>query len=181
MQNPFLNFDFFYKFSSTKKRSDELLKIVHGFTDSVILKRRKELMKTDESETTTDSNEDDVGVKKKKLAFLDILLKSTIDGKPLSNTDIREEVDTFMSAGHDTTANTLIFCLYNLAKYPEIQKKAFEEVRNVMGDDLNKSAALSDLNKMNYLEIIINETLRLYPPVPMFGRKLDENFELSKT
>jgi cytochrome P450 family 4 len=85
------------------------------------LKRREDLMKTNESETTTtDSNKNDVGVKKKKLAFLDILLKSTIDGKPLSNADIREEIDTFLFAGHDTTANTLIFCLLN--KLKEIKK-----------------------------------------------------------
>jgi cytochrome P450 family 4 len=181
MQNPFLYSDFIYKFSSTKRCIDKLLKIVHGFTDSVILKRREELMKTNESETkTTDSDENNVEVKK-KMAFLDILLKSTIDGKPLSNADIREEVDTFMSAGYETTSNALIFCLYNLAKYPEIQDKAFHEVRNVMGDDLNKSAVLSDLNEMNYLEMIIKETLRLYPPAPVFGRKLEENFELSKT
>lgn len=72
------------------------LKTLHDFTDSVIVSRRSELESLTKSSTTISiPAEDDVGVKK-KTAFLDLLLQSTIDGKPLTNEDIREEVDTFM-------------------------------------------------------------------------------------
>jgi cytochrome P450 family 4 len=161
------------------KRQTELLKILHGFTDNVILSRRKELIKLSETQNSEKHDEDDIGVKR-KMAFLDILLQSTIDGKPLTNLDIREEVDTFMFEGHDTTSSGIAFCLYNLAKHPEVQQKAFEEIRNVIGDDVNTPVTITTLNELNYLESVIKETERLYPSVPMFGRKLKENTEISE-
>lgn len=135
MQNIFLRNKILYQFSRTKGRFDELLKILHDFTDQVILARRNELMKL--------RNSDDLWENKKEMTFLDILLQSSIDGQPLSNLDIRDEVSTFILGGHDTTSSAISFCLYNLAKNPKIQQKAFEEVQNVFGDD--KEATYSDL------------------------------------
>lgn len=75
-----------------------MLKILHDFTDNVIRKRREELKEELKNKKTTIQDEDDIG-SKKKLALLDVLLHSTIDGKPLSDLDIREEVDTFVFEG----------------------------------------------------------------------------------
>jgi cytochrome P450 family 4 len=93
--------------------------------------------------------------------------------------DIREEVDTFMFEGHDTTSSGIAFCLYNLAKYPEIQQKAFDEIRSVIGDDANAAITMKELNEMKYLEMVIKETLRLYPSVAVYGRKLKEDIDFS--
>lgn len=68
----------------------ELLKILHSFTDSVIIARREEL----EKELKDGDKETRIN-----FALLDVLLQSSIDGKPLTNMDIREEVDTFSFAG----------------------------------------------------------------------------------
>lgn len=56
----------------------------------------------------------------------------------LSNEEIAAEVDTFMFAGHDTTASVLSFLLYNLAIHPEVQEKCRNEVINVTGAKENK-------------------------------------------
>lgn len=154
------------------------LKTLHGFTDSVIVSRREELTKSQNDGVESNTIEDAVGAKK-KMALLDVLLQSTINGQPLSNLDIREEVDTFMFEGHDTTTSGIAFCLYNLAKYPNEQQKAFNEIRNVLGDDANKAVTLKDLNDLNFLELVIKESLRLYPSVPFFGRKIRKDFVLS--
>lgn len=91
-----LRYPFFYQFSTLAKREKAALKILHGFTESVIRKRRQELLnlKINNNEENIKENEE-IGIKKKQ-AFLDILLQSTIDGQPLSDLDVCEEVDTFM-------------------------------------------------------------------------------------
>lgn len=86
---------FLYRLSSVYQRELKALQILHGFTDSVILSRQRDLTNSCENETIINDSENDVGAKK-KTAFLDLLMQSTIDGQPLSNEDIREEVDTFM-------------------------------------------------------------------------------------
>jgi cytochrome P450 family 4 len=173
-----LRSDFIFNLTKRGKRQKELLKILHGFTDSVIISRREELMKKGGKSEENDDT-DDVGVRK-KMAFLDVLLQSTIEGKPLNNMDIREEVDTFMFEGHDTTSSGIAFCLYNLAKHPEVQQKAFEEIRQVFGDDLERATTLKDLNDLHYLENVIKESLRLYPSVPFYARKISENVDIRK-
>lgn len=90
-----LRVDLFFEFSQLYRKMNKALKILHNFTDSVIVERREQLLRKAGSNSEPTADSDNVG-EKKKLAFLDILLQSEIEGKPLSNLDIREEVDTFM-------------------------------------------------------------------------------------
>jgi len=176
----YLRPDFLYNLTPTKRRQDELIKILHDFTDKVIVNRREELLKSknnnvDKNNNIIDEN-DDIGAKK-KMAFLDVLLHSSIDGKPLTNMDIREEVDTFMFEGHDTTSSGIAFCLYCLAKNPEVQQRAYEEAIHILGTDSSTKITTTTLNDFNYLEMVIKETMRLYPSVPMFGRKVQDHVQ----
>lgn len=115
---------------------------------------------------------------KKRLALLDVLLKSTIDGEPLSDEQIREEVNTFMFEGHDTTTSAISFCLYLLSRYPNVQQKLFEEIRTHFGDDLERQINYRDLQNLNYLNCVVKEALRIYPPIPAIGRGLREECKL---
>ena len=112
------------------------------------------------------------------MAFLDVLLQSTINGKPLSHNDIREEVDTFMFEGHDTTTSGISYCLYLLARHANVQQRAFNEVIEVLGEDREKSITMRDLQDLKYLEAVIKESLRMYPPVPMIGRQITEDTKI---
>lgn len=173
----FLRNEFLFQLSSTGRRQKQVLKTLHDFTDSVIVARREEL--ASKKQSSVEDDVDDIGAKR-KLALLDVLLQSTINGQPLSNMDIREEVDTFMFEGHDTTTSGIAFCLYNLAKYPQAQQKAFDEIRNVIGDDVSKPVTQTELNDLHYLDLVIKETLRLFPSVPIYGRKMKEEVEISE-
>lgn len=96
MVKPYLRHPLLYIFSKLRKTEADALQVLHGFADDVIRKRRQELMGNAIKPGNNDENgADDVGIRKKR-ALLDILLYSSIDGKPLSDGDIREEVDTFM-------------------------------------------------------------------------------------
>lgn len=79
-------YNFMFKLSGDSDAEKRAVKILHKATDDIITARRNLLMKRNENDTD----------KQKKKCFLDILLESTIDGMPLSNSDIREEVDTFL-------------------------------------------------------------------------------------
>ena len=61
----------------------------------------------------------------RRLAFLDLLIEASENGEKLSDDDIREEVDTFMFAGHDTTATAMGWFLYCMARNPHEQVKFF--------------------------------------------------------
>lgn len=90
-------YDTLYPLSKEYKIEQKCLDIIHSFTQSIIGKRRDQLTANlkDVKEQQENKDENDVG-SKKKIAFLDVLLQSSIDGKPLTNKDIAAEVDTFM-------------------------------------------------------------------------------------
>jgi cytochrome P450 family 4 len=108
------------------------------------------------------------------MALLDVLLKSTIDGKPLTNEEIQEEVDTFTFEGHETVTTTISFVLYLLSHHPEIQQKVYEEIQAETG----KSLTYNSLQSLKYTESVIKETLRLFPPVPIYSRRIEEDLEI---
>ncbi|XP_055711730.1 cytochrome P450 4d10-like [Phlebotomus papatasi] len=168
----------FFKISRIARREKKAIKVLHDFTDRVIVARRNELLQSGKQDNNYNryTGDDGLGIKK-KMALLDVLLQSTVDGKPLTNMDIREEVDTFMFAGHDTTTSGISFLLYNIALYPDVQKKIVEEIKEIFGND-TRVPTISDLNNLQYLDLVIKESMRLFPPVPIVGRQSDVDTKL---
>ncbi|RIB06475.1 cytochrome P450 [Gigaspora rosea] len=80
-----------------------------------------------------------------------------------TNKELRDDLVNYFLAGHDTTSTSISIILYYLAKYPDIQKKAREEVINVLGSASNLPTS-ENLKNLKYLTAIIMESLRLYPP-----------------
>lgn len=157
----------------------ENIKLMHEFTERIIMERRETLEENLRKKGSSESlNQTDELGQKKRMALLDVLLQSTIDGVALTNDDIREEVDTFMFEGHDTTTSGISAALCLISRHPEVQQKVFDEVRSVFGDDKERSVTIRDLNELKYLECVIKESMRLYPPVPLIGRYLDEDIEI---
>ncbi|XP_075163186.1 cytochrome P450 4d8-like [Haematobia irritans] len=156
-----------------KWRLVQNLRIMHELTKGVIRERReylKEKILKDNSGIAT-PDQDDIG-SKKRMALLDVLLQSTVNGEPLSDEDIREEVDTFMFEGHDTTATALAYTLYLLSRHPNVQSKLLTEIHQVYGTGELEDCTISSLNELKYLDCVIRESLRKYPPVPIIGRQI---------
>ncbi|GMT21309.1 hypothetical protein PFISCL1PPCAC_12606, partial [Pristionchus fissidentatus] len=95
----------------------------------------------------------------------------------LATDDLMDEVETFMFEGHDTTAAGLAWAVWCLATNPKIQEQAAAEVAGVFKDDADREATRDDLHAMPYLDRCIKETMRLFPPVPIVMRKLQNDFE----
>ncbi|XP_022214225.2 cytochrome P450 4d8 [Drosophila obscura] len=158
-----------------KWRQTQLIRTMHNFTTKVIEERRRTLEEQQRAKISQ-SADDDVG-RKRRMALLDVLLLASVDGRPLTNDEIREEVDTFMFEGHDTTSSALSFCLHLLSRHPQVQEKMLEEILRIIGTDRSRPVTIRDLNELKYLECVIRESLRLYPPVPLVGRKLQSDFK----
>lgn len=131
-----------------------------------------------DDEIIRDDTEEPMVGEKNRLAFLDLMLESTYCGVDISDTEIKEEVDTIMFEGHDTTAAGSSFVLCLLACHPNIQERVYLEQKQIFGDT-KRSATFFDTTQMNYLERVIFETLRMYPPVPVIAREVKENVKLA--
>ncbi|KAK7869160.1 hypothetical protein R5R35_006617 [Gryllus longicercus] len=168
--------EFIFNLSPIGRKQKDLIKALHSMSYKVIEQRKKDLCNGKKIENSGTVNYNDVG-QKKRLAFLDMLLQYNEDGGNLTLEDIREEVDTFMFEGHDTTSSGLSFCLWSLAESPDCQEKAYEELFEIFGDS-DRDTTTEDLGKMKYLECVIKESLRLYPSVPFFLRELNEDVKI---
>jgi cytochrome P450 len=97
------------------------------------------------------------------------------DGSQMSDRQLRDEVMTLFLAGHETTALTLSWAWYLLARNPEIEKKFHAELDEVLGGRL---PVVGDLPHLKYTEMIAKESMRLYPPAYGVGREAIHEFEL---
>ena len=94
--------------------------------------------------------------------LLDLLLAARApDGSPLTDTEIADEVATFLLAGHETTANTLSWSLALLSAYPSARQQLEAEVDSVLGD---RDPDAGDADKLPWTRAVVAETMRLYPP-----------------
>uniref|UniRef100_A0A4X1VJZ3 Cytochrome P450, family 4, subfamily F, polypeptide 55 n=1 Tax=Sus scrofa TaxID=9823 RepID=A0A4X1VJZ3_PIG len=161
----FLHKDFLYYLTPEGRRFRKACRLVHDFTDAVIQERRRTLISQGSQDFLR------AKAKAKTLDFIDVLLLAKDeDGKGLSDEDIRAEADTFMFAGHDTTASGLSWVLYNLAKHPEYQERCQKEVQELLRDREPKEIEWDELAQLPFLTMCIKESLRLHPPVPGISR-----------
>ncbi|KPJ20405.1 Cytochrome P450 4d2 [Papilio machaon] len=175
MRNPFIAEETVFNLSAYRKIQDNAINVLHAHTKKVIEIRREELKKAN---ITSLAGSTDIGIKNKH-AFLDLLLLAEIDGRKISDELIREEVDTFMFEGHDTTTSGISFTLYCISKHKDVQEKLFNEQKSIFSDDLYRDATYSELGQMKYLEQVIKESLRLYPSVPLIERMITRDVEVA--
>jgi cytochrome P450 len=104
-----------------------------------------------------------------------LLAQDEENGAGMSDTQVRDEALTLFLAGHETTANALTWTWYLLSQNPQCEARLHQEIDAVLG---GRQAAFDDLPQLRYTEMVIAESMRLYPPAWAVGRMSKEAFEL---
>lgn len=93
----------------------------------------------------------------------------------MSDTQLRDELMTLVLAGHETTANAMVWTFHLLSQNSDARDRLHEELKNELA---GRSPELSDLKRLPYTDAVVKESMRLYPPAWMLGRSTSEDLEL---
>ncbi|KAH8349377.1 hypothetical protein KR067_002527, partial [Drosophila pandora] len=190
--------DSIYKFTKLREKGDRMMNIILGMTSKVVKDRKENFQEESRAiveEITTpatpaakkeglrddldDIDENDVGAKR-RLALLDAMVEMAKNPDiEWNEKDIIDEVNTIMFEGHDTTSAGSSFALCMMGIHKDIQEKVFAEQKAIFGDNMLRDCTFADTMEMKYLERVILETLRLYPPVPLIARRVDYDLKLA--
>ena len=94
-------------------------------------------------------------------------------GAGMTDQQVRDEAMTIFLAGHETTANALAWTWYLLSGAPDVEARLHEEVDRVLGGRL---PTLADMPNLPYVEQVVTESMRLYPPAWIIGRRAIEEY-----
>ncbi|OLZ74441.1 reductase [Streptomyces sp. IMTB 2501] len=97
------------------------------------------------------------------------------DGTTLDAANIRNQVITFLIAGHETTSGAMSFALYYLAKHPAVLRLVQREADALWGDAADPDPSYDDIGRLTYTRQVLNEALRLWPTAAAFSRRARED------
>ncbi|KAM0724380.1 Cytochrome P450 4C1 [Formica fusca] len=170
--NLFLYPNFIFSFTSIGRESLKNMNFIHVFIDKIIQQQADTLNKLD-----TENK------RKKNKTLYDILMGSSQKEKFVQDDFtkvLHNNTILMLLATSETNAITLNFLAFVLANFSEIQEKVYEELLEIYGTKIPKSTPIKyeDLQRMNYLENVIKETMRLFPVVPLIARELTEDLNI---
>ena len=114
--------------------------------------------------------------------LLSMLLEARDEDEPsigggMTDQQVRDEAMTILLAGHETTANALTWTWYLLSEAPALEARLVEEVDRVLGGRL---PAVADIGALSYVEKVVTESMRLYPPAWIIGRRALEDYPIGE-
>ncbi|KAF2201927.1 cytochrome P450 [Delitschia confertaspora ATCC 74209] len=97
------------------------------------------------------------------------ILSVAIESGGFSDDDLVNQIMTFLAAGHETTASAFTWAIYLLCKHPEVQTRLREEIRNGLPllQDPDAKIEAKEIDHLQYLNAVINEAMRVFPPVAL--------------
>ncbi|CAB1414766.1 unnamed protein product [Pleuronectes platessa] len=150
------HWDWIYWKTQQGKQFKQALSVVHRFTSDVVQKRRALIRQQRETET------DSTSASQSKKDFVDlILLSKDEDGQGLTDEEIQAEANTFMFAGHDTTASAICWTLYNLARHAHYQEQCRQEVMEVMRGRDGRGLEWEDLSNLSFTTMKYTQDMEL--------------------
>lgn len=99
------------------------------------------------------------------------------DGRGMTDRQVRDEAMTLFLAGHETTANALAWTWYLLSQSPDVERRLHDELARVLG---GRVPTMTDVPALGYVERVVTESMRLYPPAWMIGRRALEPYQIDE-
>ncbi|KNE64201.1 hypothetical protein AMAG_09245 [Allomyces macrogynus ATCC 38327] len=137
------------------------LDLMRRTVDQVLSVRKAALIRSDPAAT----------IKRDLLNYM--LTACDESGTSLPDENIRDQILTFLIAGHETTSNLLAWCLWLLTQHPLIEAKLLAEAVSVCGTDPSVPITAAQMAQLTYTTAVLKETLRLYPPVPIIMKRCE--------
>ncbi|KAK5628450.1 hypothetical protein RRF57_004165 [Xylaria bambusicola] len=107
------------------------------------------------------------------------ILSVALESGGFSDENLADQLMTFLAAGHETTATSMTWAIYMLARFPKVQERLRQEVRELLPPiDSDTDITSLDIDHMPYLNAVCNEVLRYYSPVPMTLRETNQETEI---
>jgi cytochrome P450 len=133
-------------------RFNSAMRVLNGYIDDILLRAR------DGRGSATDAP-----------GFLTMLMaaQDPETGSPMTDRQLHEEILGMLQQGHDTVGEALAWVWYLLSLHPEVERRLYREVRTVLGE---RTPELSDLPRLPYAHQVLQEAMRLYPPVWVIPR-----------
>lgn len=178
---PILFIEPIYRVTRTYYREKKYRKRCCNYLDQV-LKDRRELISpfnnnSKESAKSRYPRDEEMGEPSfERKNFIDQLI---LHDEQFSDEEIHDHIYTFVAAGYETTALQSAFTLILLATHQDVQDKVYLEILEVSPDAEINADDIS-LKKLKYLDLVVQESMRLMPPVPLIGRQTLEEFELNE-
>lgn len=170
-KNPWLMNDFLYSLTQSGRDYRKDLNTLLDFTRTIIASR----IKQKQTDQNAECSPDGAPAGNRKKAFLDMLL-DVHSRNEIDLEGIREEVDTFMFEGHDTTSAGMSWVVWLVGHHPEVQARLHQEIDEA---DQTDAPLVDRIRSLKFLEACMKESQRLYPSVPMFSRRLKEDMEVN--
>ncbi|XP_063235358.1 probable cytochrome P450 4aa1 [Bacillus rossius redtenbacheri] len=170
--HPWLMLDWVYRRTAAARSEDSHRASLGDFAREIIRKRKEER----EAVNNKSNNNMQKEVQKTRFSLLDRMLDISDNNPDFDEEAIVDEVCTFMLAGQESVATAMSFCVFLLAQHQDALRRVEEEVLGLP----DRAPSLQDLQDMRYLEQCIKEALRLYPSIPILGRKLAEDVCMGK-
>ncbi|XP_063829101.1 cytochrome P450 4c3-like [Ostrinia nubilalis] len=157
--------DCLFNLTAYAKQQKDNIDLTHKFTDEVVKKKRMEyeMSKTEVSTSNKRSG--------KLRAVLDLLFGREIE---FTDEQLREHIDSITIAGNDTTALVIAYTLVLLGIHQDVQQKVLDEQLSIF-EESKRGPDREDISKMNYLERVIKESMRLYTVVPIIARSVHQD------
>ncbi|XP_055377881.1 probable cytochrome P450 313a4 [Condylostylus longicornis] len=182
MFNPLYHFDFIFELTKWGKILHESQQCLKLFVTKLVHQKLEERKYSKIENFRENNNEyreidcDQNEFLKSNNIFIDLLIEF-YKRRIFNWEDLENESNIMISAAYETSANTVAYTIICLAMFPEYQERLFLELLQQFPEK-NFNVSADDLSKLSYLEMCINENMRLMAPVPLVGRKGIENFPI---